>query len=1209
MHLALSGRLSALRGCPRFAAGVVALYTAATLSAATFVWDGGSATTSNWSDAANWNPNGAPPDNGTADIVMAGTVRITPQVNAADGSWNILSLSFDNTAGSFSIGGTSSLTIGTGGITNNDTSIQAINNNIVLAAAQTWNAASGIIDLFGSISGSFAVTKTGTSTVRLQGTTANTYSGTTTVSTGTLQLNKTASVTALAGDIVIASGATVLSLADHQIGDTSSINVGGFLTFSGVSAETIGSLVMSGGQVSTSSGTLTIGGNVSGGSNGAGDQGTILGNLNLGGATRTFNIAEDAALGVELAISAVISNGAMVKEGGGTLRLSGSNTFAGGITLNAGGLEFFGTSPAGTGTLTLNGGTISGSAATLSNAVTVAADISVAGTGSLTLGGPVTLTGNRTLTVTNTGTTTISGIIGQDVVGRSLTVAGIGTLVLSGVNTFSGGLSVNGAVAFGNNEAAGPGTITLNGGTISASGAARTLSNPVTVNADIGIGGSLALTLNGAVTLTGNRTLTVNNTATNIVAIAQDAVGRTLTKAGSGTLLLSGPNTFSGGLTLTAGTLDLGDDAAAGPGMITLNGGTIRAATAARTLSNAVTLGGDVTIGGSLPLTFNGDVTLAAGDHILTVSNTGTTTIATISQDVAGRALTKAGSGLLVLTGANTFTGGLTVSAGTVAFGNNAAAGPGRLTLAGGTIRADGTARTLLNVLTLGGNITIGGALDLTLTGAATLTGNRTLTVSNTALTTLSGPIGEDAAGRALTKAGAGTLVLSGTNTFSGGLSVAAGELAAGDNAAAGTGTLTFSGGSIRAEAAARTLSNPVLLGANVTVNGSFDLTFTNAIIENAAGRALTKNGSGTLRFTGANSYTGSTTVNDGTLELGNIAGQNSISGPLIIGDGLGTDTVRLAQSNQISDIQPVTLNAGGVLDLATFTAAETVTGLTINGGSAQVGGGSLNAIGSTALVITAGSISGTIGGSFGLQGNLTTNASGTSSVISAPLDLTGATRSFFINDGAALDDLIISSPITNGGLIKLGAGRLKLSGTSSYSGNTTINAGALLVDGSVLNSSTTVNNGGLLGGTGTTSTLTIANGGSLSPGASVGTLTTGNLTLNSSSISLFELASAGAVGGVNDLVIVIGAFTLDGVLAVTELPGFTNGIYRLFNHSGPLTNNGLDLEASFLTAHPGSLIDTTTIGQVNLVVVPEPIAGALLGIAVCALLGLRRRS
>jgi hypothetical protein len=121
--------------------------------------------------------------------------------------------------------------------------------------------------------------------------------------------------------------------------------------------------------------------------------------------------------------------------------------------------------------------------------------------------------------------------------------------------------------------------------------------------------------------------------------------------------------------------------------------------------------------------------------------------------------------------------------------------------------------------------------------------------------------------------------------------------------------------------------------------------------------------------------------------------------------------------------------------------------------------------------------------------------------------------------------------------------------------------------------------------------------------------LTTGSLTIGGSSILRFDLATQGAVGGAaNDLLTVNGPLTLDGTLVVTELPGFSNGTYRLFNYTGALTNNGLDLQTAFLTAHPGSTINLGTAGQVNLIVVPEPSTATLLALGAALLRGSRRK-
>src|SRR5205814_4296638 len=83
-----------------------------------------------------------------------------------------------------------------------------------------------------------------------------------------------------------------------------------------------------------------------------------------------------------------------------------------------------------------------------------------------------------------------------------------------------------------------------------------------------------------------------------------------ITKAGSGTLTLSLANTFSGGLTLSAGEIDFGNNSAAGTGTLAINGGTVAALTSTKTLTNAVTVGGDFTIAGTQSLVLNGNMDL-----------------------------------------------------------------------------------------------------------------------------------------------------------------------------------------------------------------------------------------------------------------------------------------------------------------------------------------------------------------------------------------------------------------------------------------------------------------------------------------------------------------------------------------------------------------------------------------------------------------------
>jgi fibronectin-binding autotransporter adhesin len=148
----------------------------------------------------------------------------------------------------------------------------------------------------------------------------------------------------------------------------------------------------------------------------------------------------------------------------------------------------------------------------------------------------------------------------------------------------------------------------------------------------------------------------------------------------------------------------------------------------------------------------------------------------------------------------------------------------------------------------------------------------------------------------------------------------------------------------------------------------------------------------------------------------------------------------------------------------------------------------------------------------------------------------------------------------------------------------------------------------GTLGGDGsiTSPGTIIFTGGELDPSSLAGgpgTLTIdGDLLLSDTTQLSFTLDTGGIVdGGMNDLVVVNGNLTLDGVLSIADLPSFGVGTYRLFNYSGSLIDNGVSV------ASKQYVLDFSTAGQVNLIVlpVPEPGSGLLL---LLGLVGLRRR-
>ena len=320
-------------------------------------------------------------------------------------------------------------------------------------------------------------------------------------------------------------------------------------------------------------------------------------------------------------VSAVISDGGggfgITKSGAGTLTLSGANTYSGGLTLSTGALNINNAAAPGTGTFTINGGTIantSGAAITLTNnnAQTWGGDFTVSvsgsgGTGDLNLGtGAVLLTGNRQiLNISGSSTFTVGGVISDGGNGYSLTRAGSGAgiWVLTGNSTYSGGTTLgsgtNVVSSIGNAGASGnlgTGNISLGNGSTTATllytGAGETTNKVFNLNGTTGGGiidttgatGGLILSTDFTATGAGTKTLTLRgDTAGNTVsgAIVDNLTGTNntnLSKTGIGTWTLSGANTYTGTTTVSGGTLAINNNNTttprlAGTSSVTVNSG------------------------------------------------------------------------------------------------------------------------------------------------------------------------------------------------------------------------------------------------------------------------------------------------------------------------------------------------------------------------------------------------------------------------------------------------------------------------------------------------------------------------------------------------------------------------------------------------------------------------------------------------------------
>jgi autotransporter-associated beta strand protein len=180
---------------------------------------------------------------------------------------------------------------------------------------------------------------------------------------------------------------------------------------------------------------------------------------------------------------------------------------------------------------------------------------------------------------------------------------------------------------------------------------------------------------------------------------------------------------------------------------------------------------------------------------------------------------------------------------------------------------------------------------------------------------------------------------------------------------------------------------------------------------------------SGAATLNQANSYTGNTSVLEGTLTLNRAEGAAIASTKVTIGDGTGESTsamVKLLAADQLADTCNVTTFGDGTFDLNGFN--QTIDGLTMTGGQVTTCAGILT-----------------------LAGDLTTNASAAQATLSGNLDLDAGTRIFTVAAGDADSDLFVSAVISNGSLTKAGAGTLELNGANLLTGDIVITAGTLL--------------------------------------------------------------------------------------------------------------------------------------------------------------------
>ena len=1054
-------------------------------------------------------------------------------------------------------GNTSSI-VGSGQIylINANPGATAVTQNNATMSGTTFevNTAAGNATLNTAVEGAGKLVKSGANTLTV--TSTNSFSGNLQVLAGTLSVSTVSNIGAAS------------QIGRGNSSQDSITLVGSTFTYTGGAGSTNRrfGIAPSGGTIlSSGTGALQITGSGNIGSNGIAAGATVR-NLTLGG---TY-VGDANVFGNNIVdyVAGTATN--LTKSGAGTWALTGSNTYTGTTTVSAGTLQVG------------NGG----------------------GTGALGTGG-VSLAAGTSLKFNRTGLLTVGAAISGS---GDISVDGTGEVSLTGANTLTGALAVNaGVLAFEGLTAAGShasvtvgasGRVALGATFIGQTLTLKNLSGAGTINTMFNAGA-------------GTRTLAVNSSADTTFSgtLGEDLVsGRVLalTKTGNATLTLSGTSAYSGGTTLSAGTLNVLSDAALGTGSVTAAGGSL---SGTASLANALVLAADLTVTGNGSLSLSGGVTETGSARTLTKAGAGTLTLggtvahtgATVVS--AGKLALAAGATLASpsviladgaqLESADTFvlgagkslslgsanaiasashTGALSLSGGVINLDFNgtthdALSVSGDLSLASGTIvfnNASTYSTGVYDLLTYGGAYTAPAqASDLTLSGlSAGGTSRQSFALTHDEVAKAI-QLTVEGSGEAVTWTGAvdGSWGVGGSSTAN--WQVTTPEYAGDNPNRFFNGDLvTFADGPG---------SGAVVIGADdlTPVSVTFAADALDYVLSSdggaIAGGSLTKTGIATLTLASAHTYLGGTTLTDGRLRLG--ADGALGSGTLTVNGGrlssAGTDAravanaVRFAADVELGDADDngeLTFSGAVDLDAAartlTLLSDVKVTGTLSSGSLTKAGSGKLTLAGANALGVSLAVSEGTVAlGASGVVSDTAaiTLASGTT------LDLAGFSESLgslSVGDGAT-----VTAGTLTGGTVTLTDGAVfgaTLDGTSAL-----VKQGAFaltLSSASSRTGATTLGAGSILVGDAAalgTGTLAL-NGGTLAMAdATDRTLSNnvtlgGSVTLGAAGTGKLTLAGTVALGGSNRTLTLANDARLSGVVSNGALTKAGNGVLTL---------------------------------------------------------------
>lgn len=851
----------------------------------------------------------------------------------------------------FTLGTAEALTLSgalaTGALQNNSSNAVSYSGQITLGAASTIIANYGDINITngGNITGNtFGLTiggaGNGTLYSNLNTTTgtlvkngfglwtiyggASTYTGLTTISAGTLKLGSAGSgsntpLGTSAGGVTVTSGA-IFDLNGFTLATSEAI---GSLSGTGLASR--------GALINTSNNSISFAGSI------ALAAASRMANYGNGVLTLSGNITGNFALtfvavgGITQSSGSVRSGtSTFVKEGSGTLILSGQNSFTGAVTVSTGVLQLGASggatnTPLGTNaggvvvssgavldlstfslggastyeTLNLSGSGIKTNGALISTAagsnnfgiMTISANARVVnnGAGTMTFGGTITAANGINFGIGGSGPVNITGVYGATATTATITKRDLGTTTVSAASITTGLVRVNlGTLRYGIGNGFSTPPITVAGGSLDLNGFSDS------VGAITLIDGSIVNT-GGAATLTSTATYTLEKGT--ISAVLGSAVVAAIAKNTGGRVILSGDNTYNGTsatIAVNAGYLNLRHNnalgAAASANTTTVFGG------ATLELENDITLPSvkAITVHG-LGMENNGAIRNISGTNVIGVSpNIGTTNVRinsdsgllTIPGNNGGAAsnLIFGGSGNTTVSSTISLTSGNMTKDGTGILnlaGNNSYTGS--TTIIDGTIVANSTNSigngSVTNTLILkGGTLQASGDITSPINRAINLYANGGTIDTNGNSISIAGTVGSTGS---LTKAGAGTLTLTGTTTVGKDLTISTGILVAPSSLTLGgdftnNGTFTHGNGTVTLSPTNSSLTNSILGSTNTTFY-NFTNTTPNSILKFKAGNTYTFANSLTLTGTPGNLITlSSDTI--GVQWLMTLSGTDSIS-------------------------------------------------------------------------------------------------------------------------------------------------------------------------------------------------------------------------------------------------------------------------------------------------------------------------------------------